>query len=80
MSEPTPATDDAIIQTYDIRLEHPDLDGPLEIELNSTSEHAAIQRCRHSAMHMYKTTDFLDEEITTATVLGVRPFVSGERG
>ncbi len=68
------------IRTFDIRLEHPNLDGPLELEVNATSERAAILRCRNSAMHMYREAEFLDENITSATVLNVRPFVPGERG
>lgn len=76
----TDTTADTTIQTYDIRLEHPNLDGPLELEVNATSERAAIMRCRHGAMHMYQEAEFLDGKVVTATVLNVRPFVPGERG
>jgi hypothetical protein len=71
---------DATIRTFDIRLEHPNLDGPLDMEVNATSERAAILRCRHGAMHLYREVGFINEEVTTATVLNVRPFVLGERG
>lgn len=50
------------INTYTIECTHPDLTGPLVVELIATSEAAAISRTRLIAFHMYRDARLLDAE------------------
>lgn len=72
MSAPT-------ISTYTVELNHPDLSGPLVMELIATSEQAAISRARGTAFHMYRDARLLDVEAAVIeTKTGVWPDGRGQ--
>lgn len=58
------------LANYVVAIHHPWLDGPLELELTSSSEHSAITRAQLTAFHMYQEATMLDAD---ATVLEVHP-------
>lgn len=49
----------ATINTYRVTITHPDLDGPLVMDLIATSGARAHTRARYSAMHMYRDVRLL---------------------
>jgi hypothetical protein len=63
-----------VIDTYEVTATHPDMSGPLVMELIATSERAAISRARGTAVHMYRDVRLLDAEyVVTGKKDGVWP-------
>lgn len=59
------------MQNYRVTLTHPDLEGPLVMDMKATSAERAATRARGTAMHMYRHAELLAaaavvEEITEA--------------
>lgn len=52
------------IQMYTVTLTHPDLDGPLVMDLIGSSPERAALRARHAAMHMYRHAELLESTTT----------------
>lgn len=63
MTAPT-STD--IVSTYRVTITHPDLDGPLVMDLIATSANYAVSRARLSAFHLYRDARLLDAGIEAA--------------
>lgn len=63
-----------MMNTYEVTLTHPRLDGPWVAELVSTSADRAVTRARMTAMHVYRETEFMDVAVTGAAVRDLGPF------
>lgn len=60
------------LRRYEVRIEHPRLDGPLEMEFICSADGPMIERrAKTWAFHMYRDACFLDDD-TAVTILGSR--------